>query len=271
MIGGTLSIPFLLCPALCIREDDPARSYILCTILFVSGIVTFLQSTFGCRLPIVQGGTFTFIGPTLTLLSLEQFRCPEDEASWTEETWQVRMRAVQGAICIASIVQLVIGYTGILGLVLQYITPLTIAPSVAMIGLSLFDTAAMNAAQHWGVSMATIVLMALFSQYLDRAWVPVPSINCKGFAKFRSPGFLCQTSIARVLPSSDCLRCSPYSSPSSSCGPSAPSSPRWWMTCQWQSGRMGQSWTCSRKQNGSGFPTLFSGGCQPCQLKESWA
>ena len=77
-IGGTLSIPFLLCPALCIRkyiiilllllhhlldlhllllliqpphllqiiinrEDDPARSYILCTILFVSGIVTFLQ------------------------------------------------------------------------------------------------------------------------------------------------------------------------------------------------------------------------------------
>ena len=34
--------------------------------------------------------------------------------------------------------------------------------------------------------------------------------------------------------------------------------PRWWMTCQWQSGRMGQSWTCSRKQNGSGFPTLVS-------------
>ena len=72
------------------------------------------------------------------------------------------------------------GATGILGLVLRFITPLTIAPSVAMIGLrsiqmnfhifplfswinlpvhldalcSLFDTAAMNAAQHWGVSMA---------------------------------------------------------------------------------------------------------------------
>ena len=34
--------------------------------------------------------------------------------------------------------------------------------------------------------------------------------------------------------------------------------PRWWMTCQWQSGRTVQSWTCSRKQNGSGFPTLVS-------------
>ena len=54
MIGGTLSIPFILCPALCIRDDDPAQGYIISTIFFVSGIVTFLQTTIGCRLPIVQ-------------------------------------------------------------------------------------------------------------------------------------------------------------------------------------------------------------------------
>ena len=80
------------------------------------------------------------------------------------------MREVQGAICVASIFQLVVGYTGIvdgedlnnskttfctgmLGLLLRYITPLTIGPSVAMIGLSLFDVAALNASQHWGVAI----------------------------------------------------------------------------------------------------------------------
>lgn len=185
MIGGTLSIPFILCPALCIRNDDPSQGYIISTIFFLSGLITFLQTTIGCRLPIIQGGTFTLIGPTLTLLALPKFACqdianmntpdwsiPEEER---EEYWQIRMREVQGAICVASIVQVVIGYTGLLGLLLKYITPLTIAPSVAMIGLSLFSVASMNASENWPVALGTIALMVLFSQYMEKFWVPLPS------------------------------------------------------------------------------------------------
>jgi xanthine/uracil permease len=41
---------------------------------------------------------------------------------------------------------------GLLSLLLRWITPLTIGPAVAMIGLSLFDVAASNASQHWGVA-----------------------------------------------------------------------------------------------------------------------
>lgn len=52
----------------------------------------------------------------------------------------------------ASIFQLVVGYTGLLGVLLKFITPLTIGPSVAMIGLSLFDVASLNASKHWGVA-----------------------------------------------------------------------------------------------------------------------
>ena len=40
MFGGTISVPFILTPALCIEEDDPVRSAIVSTIIFVSGIVT---------------------------------------------------------------------------------------------------------------------------------------------------------------------------------------------------------------------------------------
>ena len=36
-----------------------------------------------------------------------------------EEIWQIRMREIQGDICVASIFQLVIGYTGLIGLMLR--------------------------------------------------------------------------------------------------------------------------------------------------------
>ncbi len=183
MLGATVSLPFLLCPAMCIEDNDPARGYIISTLFFVSGIVTFLQSTFGVRLPIVQGGTFSFLAPTFAILALPQNECPSDFAengwgNYTEEEkteeWQKRMREVQGAICVASVFQLVIGYFGIIGIMLKYITPLTVAPSVSMIGISLFASASENASLNWPVSLATIFTMILVSQYLKDVPIPVP-------------------------------------------------------------------------------------------------
>jgi len=182
MFGSTVSIPFILCPLLCVREDDPARGYIISTIFFVSGIVTLIQSTFGCRLPIIQGGTFSFLVPTIAILSLPDMKCPaglmdgsvkfSDEEK--EEIWHIRMREIQGAICIASIFQLLIGYTGLIGLMLKYITPLTITPSVTMIGVSLFGAASHNCEGNWGVAILTIVVMALCSQYLRNISISMP-------------------------------------------------------------------------------------------------
>lgn len=54
MIGAIVSIPFILTPALCMSDEDPARGLIISTMIFVTGIVTYVQATWGCRLPIVQ-------------------------------------------------------------------------------------------------------------------------------------------------------------------------------------------------------------------------
>jgi nucleobase transporter 1/2 len=115
------------------------------------------------RLPIVQGGTFSFLAPTFAILALDRNRCPEnfDQVGWgsnvtdeqKETEWQRRMQEVQGAICVASVFQLVMGYFGVIGVMLKYITPLTIAPSVTMIGLSLFKNASGLASQNWAISM----------------------------------------------------------------------------------------------------------------------
>ena len=42
---------------------------------------------------------------------------------------------------IASLFQITVGFTGIMGSLLKYIGPLTIVPTISLIGLSLFKTA----------------------------------------------------------------------------------------------------------------------------------
>jgi solute carrier family 23 (nucleobase transporter), member 1 len=98
MIGAIVAIPFILTPALCMEDENPQRGTIISTMIFVTGIVTAFQATFGCRLPLVQGGTISFLVPTLALLNLEKWKCPSKSiiAAMTtdekEELWQIRMR-----------------------------------------------------------------------------------------------------------------------------------------------------------------------------------
>ncbi|XP_022255137.1 solute carrier family 23 member 2-like [Limulus polyphemus] len=188
MFGATVTYPFLITPKLCIREDDPARGYITATNFFVSGLATLFQTALGVRLPIIQGCTFTLLVPTFAILDLPQWRCPNQteiiaargtnlssyvvtEEEW-EELWQSRMREVQGAIIIASLFEVFIGFTGIIGYLLYWITPLAIVPTVALIGLPLFREATGSASQNWGIAILTMLLMAFFSQYLRNVDLP---------------------------------------------------------------------------------------------------
>ena len=56
---------------------------------------------------------------------------------------------IQGAIIVASVIQVIIGATGTMGFLLRYIGPLTITPSISLIGLSLFDVGADHACKYY--------------------------------------------------------------------------------------------------------------------------
>lgn len=60
---------------------------------------------------------------------------------------------IQGAIIMSSLIEVVIGFLGLPGALLQYIGPLTITPTVALIGLSGFQAAGERAGKHWGIAM----------------------------------------------------------------------------------------------------------------------
>lgn len=71
-----------------------------------------------------------------------------------EELWQIRMRELSGAIIIASLFQVFIGATGLVGkFAVKIITPLTIVPCVGLVGLTLFEHAANTASTHWGIAV----------------------------------------------------------------------------------------------------------------------
>ncbi|XP_071956017.1 solute carrier family 23 member 2-like [Antedon mediterranea] len=197
MFGATLALPLLLSTVFCMNNDLVALSELISTIFFVSGMVTVLQTTFGCRLPIVQGGTFVFVAPTMAILSLRG-ECPQPlpenatqyEFDTATEIWQSRIREIQGAIAVSSIVQVVIGFSGILGLLMRYIGPLCIAPTIALIGLSLVEPATYLSGQHWGISLLTMGLVVLFSQYLKELNIPIPTYSRDiGFSIIWFPGF----------------------------------------------------------------------------------
>jgi len=66
----------------------------------------------------VQGSSFGFLAPALALLNLPKWQCPPQEEillmspEERRALWQVRINEVSGAIMIASLFQLAIGYLG---------------------------------------------------------------------------------------------------------------------------------------------------------------
>ncbi|KAI0222466.1 Nucleobase-ascorbate transporter 12 [Lamellibrachia satsuma] len=79
MFGGTISVPLILAPALCIPPDSLALGELISTFFVVGGIATLLQTLLGSRLPVVQGGSFAFMTPAFAILSLPQWACPSED------------------------------------------------------------------------------------------------------------------------------------------------------------------------------------------------
>lgn len=197
-ISSTISIPLIVGKQICAEDLELVKSQIMSTFLFMCGVCTILQDTIGVRLPIIQGGCHKFLPAITALMALDKWKCPDStlihglsgnmtwnstESNFTSiditEMWQSRMREIQGGIIVASITQVVIGCTGILGVILQYIGPITVVPTITLVGLSLIDVALNFCKIHWGVSILTIFLLFLFSLYLRNIPCLIPSWSSK--------------------------------------------------------------------------------------------
>jgi nucleobase transporter 1/2 len=165
MLGATVLIPLLITPAMGASIEQTAQ--VISTIFFVSGVNTLLQTTVGDRLPIVQGGSFSYLPATFSIIFNPSLQAIEDDNDRFHET----MRVLQGAIIIVGIIQMFIGYSGAMVPMLRYIGPITIAPVVAAIGLSLYSAGFSNVATCFEVGLVQIAVTVIFSQYMKKIHV----------------------------------------------------------------------------------------------------
>jgi xanthine/uracil permease len=159
MVGANIAVPLILAGALGMPENLIPR--FVGTFFVVSGIATLAQTTFGNRYPIVQGAPFSMLAPALAVIGVVQATNPSGPA------WQAALLQLQGAIIVAAVVEVVVGYLGLLGRLRKFLSPVVIAPTIALIGLSLFNVPQITAATgNWWLLGLTLALIVLFSQYL---------------------------------------------------------------------------------------------------------
>ncbi|KAK7485848.1 hypothetical protein BaRGS_00022843 [Batillaria attramentaria] len=192
MFGATFSMPLLLEGFLCLKGDTVGVSSLIATVIFTAGLGTLLQTTFGVRLPIIQSVSYSYITPFIVLLtSSDRLRCPDPICTNNEsfvaqntshvlcgsdghrDIWHIRIREIQGALLVGSLLQVVLGFSGLVGLLMNLIGPLTITPTITLIGLSLFDAASGKCQGQWWIALTTVALVAIFSQYLRHVHVPL--------------------------------------------------------------------------------------------------
>ncbi len=158
MFGATVLIPYIIGGAMGLPQEELAL--LISTIFFASGLCTLIQqSPLGNRLPIIQGGTFSFLGPMFAIVGM---------VTAQNLGWQVAIQQVAVAVMFASVVEIVLGYTGLMGLIKRAISPIAIGPTIAMIGLALYGLGAPWMAGNWVVSLITLGALVFYSQVFAR-------------------------------------------------------------------------------------------------------
>eukprot|EP00249_Psilotum_nudum_P023016 c28727_g2_i2 orf=1124-2374(-) len=160
MLGTTVMIPTILVPQM--GGDDGDKARVIQTLLFVAGINTLLQSLFGTRLPAVIGGSYAFLIPIMTIISSSSLQNFDDD----EERFLHTMRSVQGALIASSSLQIILGYSGLWGILSRFLSPLGSTPVIALVGLGLYELGFPGVAKCVEVGLLELLVLAAFSLYL---------------------------------------------------------------------------------------------------------
>lgn len=163
MFGSTVSIPLLFGPAMGMSIEQIAL--LISSVMLCSGVATFIQATFGSRLPIIQGVSFSFIAAffgiiTTVGLSEAQGGMGGDSA--------MMMQYIAGAVMVGALIEMTIGFSGLMGWVRKLLSPVVVGPVIMLIGLALFQHGAPKAGTDWSISGLTMLLVIVFSLVLSR-------------------------------------------------------------------------------------------------------
>ncbi|XP_021724069.1 nucleobase-ascorbate transporter 2 [Chenopodium quinoa] len=159
-LGTAVMIPTFLVPLMGGSDGDKAR--VVQTLLFVQGINTLLQTLFGTRLPTVIGASYAYMVPIISIIHDSAFTRIEDPHMRFNST----MRAVQGALIVASSLQIILGYSQLWAICSRFFSPLGMVPVISLVGFGLLDRGFPVVGRCVEIGIPMLILFVVFSQYL---------------------------------------------------------------------------------------------------------
>ncbi|KAF3323335.1 nucleobase-ascorbate transporter LPE1-like protein [Carex littledalei] len=159
MLGTIVLIATILVPQMGGGYEEKAR--VIQSMVFVAGINTLLQVYFGTRLPVVIGGSFTYLLPTLSIILSRRYTYFIDPY----ERFYHTMRAIQGAMICASIFQIVVGYFGLWGVCIRFLSPVIAAPWVMLSALGLYYIAFPALANCVEIGLPALIILVVLFMY----------------------------------------------------------------------------------------------------------
>ncbi len=165
LFGATTLVPLIFGPAMGMSQAE--IGFFISCVYFAMGVCTLIQtSPFGSGLPIVQGSSFSFIPPIMTIVGI-----------YSAQGTNVMLQYIGGALISGGVCLLLLGQFGLIGKIRRFVGPITVGSTIMAIGFSLADTAvSFNAANYWPVSLAVVALIFLFGLGMKQRYVNIFSV-----------------------------------------------------------------------------------------------
>ncbi|XP_061341895.1 nucleobase-ascorbate transporter 12-like isoform X2 [Gastrolobium bilobum] len=160
ILGSLILIPLVIVPAMGGTHEDTAM--VVSTVLFVSGVTTLLHISFGSRLPLIQGPSFVYLAPALAIINSPEFQ------GLNGNKFRHIMKELQGAIIIGSAFQALLGYTGLMSLLVRLINPVVVSPTIAAVGISFYSYGFPLVGTCLEIGAVQILVVIVFSLYLRK-------------------------------------------------------------------------------------------------------
>ncbi|KAI3761351.1 hypothetical protein L1987_51764 [Smallanthus sonchifolius] len=160
MLGTIVIISTALVPQM--GGGNREKADVIQTMLFVAGLNTLLQTMFGTRLPAVIGSSYTYVPPIISVILSGRWSDPDPVARFKKT-----MRAIQGALIIASTIQIILGFSGLWRDVARLLSPLSAVPLVALAGFGLYEFGFPGVARCVEIGLPQLIILVLLSQYLS--------------------------------------------------------------------------------------------------------
>ncbi|GFO02581.1 solute carrier family 23 member 2, partial [Plakobranchus ocellatus] len=193
-ISSPLSVSIVVAEVVCAQNDDLIKAQVLSASMFMCGVATFLMNTFGVRLPIFQGPTAAYLIPLLAMTSTPEFQCPEtyegtnpaDNTSVllavvangttvpARELILTKISQLSGSLVLVGVIHFILGLTGLVGIIVRYIGPVTLVPTIVLVGLFIYKVVVKFSEPSWLVASVTCIINLTLSLFLSKRQTPIP-------------------------------------------------------------------------------------------------